>query len=291
MRVLWCPGLAAAAIGFAPAPASAQTDCRTINVYEDGKTVRTAFCKDRDGVWRPHVVPNEVVPPSPPAAPVNSFYTQDLPQQVAPSQPMQTVAAPAPRPAGATLAAQLEQAVRSDSQSWFINRFDTGSVSNVRIVSAKGEPMVIRGDYRYNGGAAGWVEARVEGDGITCLQFWDTGHCTAVHHASAPSSPARETSIQPDRTNTVASGQRKESKKIAMITHASLISRKRWLVCAPGLDIPQAQANTMYDNNIRVDTAMAKLVPYLSNDEIAERNRLTKESVDAWKGGCEAIGK
>lgn len=74
----------------------------------------------------------------------------------------------------------LERAVRQDSSAWAFNRYDIGSMSNVRVSSSAGGITTLRGEYTYNGGSRGWVEARVSGGRVECLGYWDMGGCSAV---------------------------------------------------------------------------------------------------------------
>lgn len=74
----------------------------------------------------------------------------------------------------------LERAVRQDSSAWILNRYDVGSMSNVRVSSNTGGVTTLRGEYTYNGGSRGWVEARLASGRVECLGYWDTGGCTAV---------------------------------------------------------------------------------------------------------------
>lgn len=87
--------------------------------------------------------------------------------------------------ATAAQTALLERAVRQDSGAWAMNRYDVGSMSNVRVASTGGGATVLRGEYRYNGGSSGWVEARVVGGRVECLGYWDMGGCSAPRTAAS----------------------------------------------------------------------------------------------------------
>jgi len=91
--------------------------------------------------------------------------------------------------------ALLERTVRQDAQAWRLNRYDAGSMSNVRASSIAGGLTLLRGDYTYNGGSRGWVEARVTGGRVECLGYWDVGGCAlprgTVAVASGPAAPTR----------------------------------------------------------------------------------------------------
>lgn len=77
--------------------------------------------------------------------------------------------------AGPALTRKFEQYVREDSQGWAFNRYDFGSLTNVKIVSGKAGvgTYVMRGEYTYNGGAPGSVMVEMNGPNLSCIQFWD----------------------------------------------------------------------------------------------------------------------
>jgi hypothetical protein len=77
--------------------------------------------------------------------------------------------------AGPALTRKFEQYVRQDSQGWAFNRYDFGSLTNVKIVSGKAGvgTYVMRGEYTYNGGAPGSVMVEMNGPNLSCIQFWD----------------------------------------------------------------------------------------------------------------------
>lgn len=90
-------------------------------------------------------------------------------------------AAPFSRPAsaGSGQHALLHGALQAHAADWLSNRLDTGSLRDVRTVQSNGRSR-LRGDYTYNGGLPGWVEAEVAGGRVKCLQFWDTPDCETV---------------------------------------------------------------------------------------------------------------
>jgi hypothetical protein len=85
-------------------------------------------------------------------------------------------AKPAASPA---LARALEAAVRQDSGAWNLNRYDRGSLQEVKLLSS-GRTSRIRGNYTFNGGSSGWVEADVSAGKVQCLAYWDVGSCEEV---------------------------------------------------------------------------------------------------------------
>lgn len=96
-------------------------------------------------------------------------------------------------PLATTAQAQMvEGAVRQDSGAWAWNRYDTGSVTNVRIADRDGGTTTLRAEYTYNGGRAGWVLAEVRNGQVECLGYWDMPTCTNVR-SPAPAPTARST--------------------------------------------------------------------------------------------------
>lgn len=77
--------------------------------------------------------------------------------------------------AGPALTRKFDALVQTDSQGWAFNRYDAGSMSNVKIVSGKAGvgTYVMRGEYTFNGGSQGSVMAEMVGSKLSCIQFWD----------------------------------------------------------------------------------------------------------------------
>lgn len=77
--------------------------------------------------------------------------------------------------AGPALTKKLDGFVQTDSQGWAMNRYNPGTVRNVKIIdgTVKSGSYVMRGDYTYNGGSQGWVMAKMSGGQLDCIQFWD----------------------------------------------------------------------------------------------------------------------
>ncbi len=103
---------------------------------------------------------------------------------VAKAQPAPAAVAEAPAPvagpaAGSSLTKKLEQIVEADSKGWSANTFDKGTVRNVHVVegSAKSGEVTIKGDYKYNDGENGWVQAKLNNGKFVCVEFWDSVDC------------------------------------------------------------------------------------------------------------------
>ncbi|MDS4028633.1 MAG: hypothetical protein RKO66_00955 [Candidatus Contendobacter sp.] len=73
----------------------------------------------------------------------------------------------------------LDRIIRDDSKSWSINKYDRGSVKEPSIVSISSDEseVVIKGNYTYNHGQKGWVEAHFSNGQLSCLRFWDINAC------------------------------------------------------------------------------------------------------------------
>jgi hypothetical protein len=80
------------------------------------------------------------------------------------------------------LSKKLETIVEADSKGWGFNTFDRGSVQNVKIEDSAGggKSVVLRGDYTYNNGTHGWVEAKISRGTVECVHFWDDSACHGV---------------------------------------------------------------------------------------------------------------
>lgn len=77
--------------------------------------------------------------------------------------------------ASPALVQRFDRIVQTDAQGWAFNRYDVGSMRNVKIISGQvgRGTYVIRGEYTYNGGQTGWVMAEMSGQNLSCIQFWD----------------------------------------------------------------------------------------------------------------------
>lgn len=103
-------------------------------------------------------------------------------------------------PATSAQARLLTTAIEQDSQGWLANRYDAGSIRNIRVASDSGS-TTLRGEYTYNGGNRGWVVARVSAGRVTCLEFHDTyGQCSAVRDRAQQAS-ARGTGTASSRSS------------------------------------------------------------------------------------------
>lgn len=79
----------------------------------------------------------------------------------------------------AELSSALDSIIQADASGWMFNRYDRGSVRNVRILerSADGRSMVVYGDYTFNGGRSGNVRVLITDGNVECLRFWDSPSC------------------------------------------------------------------------------------------------------------------
>jgi hypothetical protein len=69
----------------------------------------------------------------------------------------------------------IENIVERDSQRWFFNRFDRGSVHNARRVATSddGRTVLVGADYTFNNGQDGYLAVVVTDKQITCVEYWD----------------------------------------------------------------------------------------------------------------------
>jgi hypothetical protein len=69
----------------------------------------------------------------------------------------------------------MDNIVARDSLGWVTNRYDPDSMSNVTVLarSPDGAPLRLRGNYTYNNGFSGWVEAEFADGKLNCLRFHD----------------------------------------------------------------------------------------------------------------------
>jgi hypothetical protein len=80
--------------------------------------------------------------------------------------------------------ALLDRAVRADATNWMMNRIDPTGVTDVRVTARGGNEATLRGEYSYNSGSPGWVEARLSGGRIACLRYHDRESCAPPRPAA-----------------------------------------------------------------------------------------------------------
>lgn len=86
--------------------------------------------------------------------------------------------------ASAAQSAALGRAIAQDSQAWSSNRYDGGSLHDVVVLKSGRDGTTLRGNYTFNGGQNGWVQAQVGAGKVLCLEYWDfAGICNSVRLA------------------------------------------------------------------------------------------------------------
>lgn len=92
---------------------------------------------------------------------------------------MLSIAAQAKKPP--SIGEILDRYVLEDSKGWMFNRYDAGSMTNVKYKTQGKDMQIVRGYYTYNGGNSGWVEVEVVGGEVQCFRYWDfPDRCRAV---------------------------------------------------------------------------------------------------------------
>jgi len=68
-----------------------------------------------------------------------------------------------------------EVVIGHDARSWFMNRFDHGSVyfDEVVMESGDGSSGTFRVRYSYNGGLPGWAELEIRNNSFNCIRYHD----------------------------------------------------------------------------------------------------------------------
>lgn len=129
----------------------------------------------------------------------------------------------------------LENIVRDDSEGWFSNKYDQGSMRDINFlsISPKGDRMILTGNYKYNKGENGSVEAHFINGKISCLKYWDMRECRA------PNDPEK------------IRAAREEMKKILEKNNSSTVKNKatqKNLPCQNSCRDAEAQCNS--SNNL-----------------------------------------
>lgn len=69
-----------------------------------------------------------------------------------------------------------EDIIAQDSRSWFINRYDHGSVEVIEKSvweSPSGLKVKYKVNYTYNGGRSGWAELQLKDGEFYCIRYHD----------------------------------------------------------------------------------------------------------------------
>jgi hypothetical protein len=106
---------------------------------------------------------------------------------------------------GVSEARLLADAIARDSAYWIMNRYDPGSLTDVEVVARAAGGSTVRGNYTYNDGDSGWVEAEIAGGRVSCLRYWDTGSCDPVRGggpAPRATPPSESSAAASDKTFT-----------------------------------------------------------------------------------------
>lgn len=162
-----------------------QGRCRWMVVRTEQGSQQEWFCRDQNGEWQQQPNPYSANASSPEAPQYDAPSTNYQGASSANSgQSVLATQEPPPRPLpvrvpDSPLARKLDAVVQVDSRSWMMNRYDVGSMTNAEIVaqSKKAHTVTYRGNYTYNQGSPGWVEVKMKGDDIDCIEFWDDGQC------------------------------------------------------------------------------------------------------------------
>lgn len=89
------------------------------------------------------------------------------------------------RPASAAQTAMLTRVLERDATQWANGGIRSGSIRGVRVGDASGQSTLLRAEYLSEYGQWDWVEARVRGNVVECLQYSGASSCRA------PLSPPR----------------------------------------------------------------------------------------------------
>lgn len=172
----------------APASAASDAECRVLSIdQEDGSSRPTMMCRGADGTWEPasarkasvraRVVQGGDLAEAATAGEVSLPGARGQAGYEGGSSPRQAAEDPVANlpDAGPVLTRKLDGYVATDARGWAFNHYDAGSMRNVRVAegSARSGTMVLRGDYTFNGGNAGWVLAKLVDGKLDCIQFWD----------------------------------------------------------------------------------------------------------------------
>jgi len=108
------------------------------------------------------------------------------------------------RPTAEQITANLEASVGTDSHSWFMNKYDPGSLTGLQIVQQENaHSQIVKANYTYNNGNQGWVMARVIDGNVQCLQYWDKNFCKLVGAYAEQGQQINQTAEQQQPDNSI----------------------------------------------------------------------------------------
>lgn len=91
----------------------------------------------------------------------------------------------------APLEARYAAAVEVDSYGWPFDRFQQGSIVNVRRTKLKHGAYDLYGEFALDGGASGWARVHFEGGDFACIELWDVpGVCRPLNRVGPPPIPS-----------------------------------------------------------------------------------------------------
>lgn len=92
-----------------------------------------------------------------------------------------TIATALPATINQDLAKELDAIIARDSRSWLFNRYNQGSVHDIRVLGADAANTEVQGRYRFNGSSIGWIKVRFTEGKVNCLIYHDfPGNCRPV---------------------------------------------------------------------------------------------------------------
>ncbi len=149
--------------------AIADSNTQTSPTISD-KQVAALRAEEQQSATQPPVV-------QPPLSGTARSYSSDLQMRASTSTPSTPVSNARSAPAtfnSTQVRESLEQILLADSAGWAFNSYDTGSVTNARLIS-DGETgsTAVQGDYTYNGGSRGWIRANISNGRVECIIYHD----------------------------------------------------------------------------------------------------------------------
>ena len=77
--------------------------------------------------------------------------------------------------------------IELDSYSWSYDRLRTNTLTITRRTKPRRGSYEIDADFELEGGSKGWAHARIDGDTIACIEFWDyPGKCRTIKLPTPP---------------------------------------------------------------------------------------------------------
>lgn len=123
----------------------------------------------------------------------------------------------------------VDHIIKKDSQGWWLNRYNKGSVGNVRMDASLNNSRdgVITADFIFNDNQTGSVQVVFRNGDVSCVQYWDESTCRPVKTGPAPWGEALATVVLVGAAVAVGAAASKASRGSEYTSYSNPETRSR----------------------------------------------------------------